>query len=122
MQVPRVLVVKKTVEDLHLNVYRETLRQNKILRVVKINLAKKKCLEMLAEIAEKKDDDYKKFYEQFDKRLSLGIHEAKLLRFNTSKSGVEQISFEEYVDRMKEGQNDIYCITDESIAVVSSSS
>ena len=45
-----------------------------------------------------------------------------MLRFNTSKSGVDQISFEKYVDRMKEGQNDIYCITDESIAVVSSSS
>ena len=122
VQVPRVLVVEKTVQDFHLNVYRETLRQNKMLRVVKINLAKKKCLVMLAEIAEKKDDDYKKSYEQFDKCLSLEIHEAKLLRFNTSKSGVEQISFEEYVDRMKEGQNDIYCITDESIAVVSSSS
>ena len=69
-------------EDLHLNVYRETLQQNKILRVIKMNRAKK-YLEMLAEIAEKKDDDYKKFYEQFGKRLSLEIHEAELLRFNT---------------------------------------
>ena len=50
----------------------------------------------------------------------LEIHEAELLRFNTSKSGEEQISFEEYVDRMREGQNDIYCITGESIAAVSS--
>ena len=56
-------------EDLHLNVYRETLQQNKILRVIKMNRAKK-YLEMLAEIAEKKDDDCKKFYEQFGKRLS----------------------------------------------------
>ena len=47
-------------EDLHLNVYRETLQQNKILRVIKMNLAKK-YLEMLAEIAEKKYDDFKKF-------------------------------------------------------------
>ena len=44
------------------------------------------------------------------------------LRFNTSKPGDEQISFKEYVNRMKEGQNDISHITDESIAVVSSSS
>ena len=88
-------------EDLHLNVYRETLQQNKILRVINMDLAKK-CFEMLAEIAEKKDDDYKKFYEQFGKRLSLGIHKAELLRFNTSKFGVEQISFEEYVDRRAE--------------------
>merc|ERR1712065_91087 len=114
-------------EDLPLNISRETLQQNKILRVIKKNLVKK-CLEMFAEIAEKKDD-YKKFYEQFGKCLKLGIHEdstnrakiAELLRFSTSKSGDEQISLKEYVDRMKEGQNDIYYITGESIAVVSSS-
>ena len=122
--IPKWLNVVKGVvdsEDLPLNVYRETLLQNKILRVIKKNHVTK-YLEMLAEIAEKKDDDYKKFYEQFGKCLSLGIHEAALLRFNTSKSGDEQISFKEYVDRMKEGQNDISHITDESIAVVSSSS
>merc|ERR1712136_315719 len=114
-------------EDLPLNISRETLQQNKILRVIKKNLVKK-CLEMFAEIAEKKDD-YKKFYEQFGKCLKLGIHEdstnrakiAELLRLSTSKSGDEQISLKEYVDRMKEGQNDIYYITGESIAVVSSS-
>merc|ERR1719325_220441 len=46
---------------------------------------------------------------------------AELLRFHTSKSGDEQISLKEYVDRMKEGQNDIYYITGESITAVSSS-
>merc|ERR1712167_431391 len=88
----------------------------------------KKCLEMFNEITEKKDD-YKKFYEQFGKNLKLGIHEdstnraklADLLRFQTSKSGDEQISLKEYCDRMKEGQNDIFYITGESVQAVSSS-
>merc|ERR1712193_454939 len=114
-------------EDLPLNISRETLQQNKILRVIKKNLVKK-CLEMFQEIGEKKDD-YKKFYEQFGKCLKLGVHEdstnrtkvAELMRYHSSKSGDEQISFKEYVDRMKEGQNDIYYITGESIAAVSSS-
>merc|ERR1712070_53495 len=114
-------------EDLPLNISRETLQQNKILRVIKKNLVKK-CLEMFNEISEKKDD-YKKFYEQFGKNLKLGIHEdstnrakiAELLRYQTSKSGDESISLKEYCDRMKEGQNDIYYVTGDSVQQVSSS-
>jgi len=83
---------------------------------------------MFASIQENAED-YKKFYEQFSKNLKLGIHEdqqnrtkiADLLRFNTSKSGDDQISFKDYISRMKEGQKGIFYITGESRQAVAQS-
>ena len=96
-------------EDIPLNISRETLRQNKILRVIQKNHVKKH-LEMFAEIAEKKDE-FKKFYEQFGKCMKLGTYEdstsrpkiAESLRPNTLKFGDEQVDMKEHVDRMKQG-------------------
>ena len=114
-------------EDLPLNISREHLQQNKILKVIKKNMTKK-CMELIKEVSENAED-WKKFYEQFGKNLKLGIHEdaanraklADFLRFHSSKSGEEMVSFKEYADRMKEGQKDIFFITGESRQAVENS-
>jgi heat shock protein 90kDa beta len=103
-------------DDLPLNVSRETLQQNKLLKVIKKKLVRK-VLDMIKKLSE---EDYDKFWKEFGTNIKLGTIEdtnnrvrlAKLLRFSSSASEDKSklTSLEKYVERMKEKQEYIYYI------------
>lgn len=94
-------------EDIPLNVSREMLQQNKYMKLIKKNIVKK-TIEMMESLAEN-NDEFFKFYASFGKNLKLGIHEdnqyedklIELLRYTTSTSEGNFISFKDYVKHVE---------------------
>lgn len=101
-------------DDLPLNVSRETLQQNKLLKVIKKKLVRK-ILDMIKKLEE---EEFDTFYKEYATNLKLGVIEdsanrvrlAKLLRFRSSADAEKLISLESYVERMKDKQDFIYYI------------
>merc|ERR1719281_1195897 len=112
-------------DDLPLNVSRDTLQQHKLLKVIKKKLVRK-TLDMIKKIS---DEDYKAFWEEYSTNIKLGVMEdhsnrtrlAKLLRFYSSHSATEQTSLQDYVERMKEKQENIFFVAGTSRASVEAS-
>jgi molecular chaperone HtpG len=116
--------------DLPLNVSREILQHNKVIEVIKAG-ATKKILGLIEDLAANDKEKYATFWKEFGRVLKEGVAEdtgnretvAKLLRFSTTHTNSEEqtVSLEEYVSRMKEGQDKIYYITADSFAAAKNS-
>ena len=116
--------------DLPLNVSRELLQQNRIIDTIRSN-AVKKVLNLLSDLATNNTEKYATFWQEFGRALKEGLLEdhpnhdtlTRLLRFASTNSASEtqDVSFEDYVARMKEGQDKIYYITADSYAAAKNS-
>jgi len=117
-------------DDLPLNVSREMLQENKTLAVIKKKLARK-IIGLIQELSEnpEKKEKWDKFYEAFSTNLKLGVINdpqnktrlSKLLRFNTSKNHTEKTSLEDYVEKMKKGQKEIFYLGGETLESITAS-
>ena len=113
-------------EDLPLNVSREMLQQNNIMKIIKKNIIKK-SIELFTELSDDDTDEgvqtYKTFFTNFSKNIKLGIHEdsanreklIKLLRFYSANTPDKWMSLSDYVKDMKADQKNIYFITGQNV-------
>ncbi len=116
--------------DLPLNVSREILQHSKVIESIRAG-AVKKVLGLLKDLANKEPEKYATFWKEFGVVMKEGVAEdttnkdaiAKLLRFSTTQTDSEEqtVSLEDYLSRMKEGQDKIYYITAETFAAAKNS-
>ena len=116
--------------DLPLNVSREILQGSKVIDSIRSGSVKK-VLGMLEKIAKNDPEKYQKFWQEFGKVMKEGPAEdfanrekiGKLLRFATTHSGDEEqnVSLDDYIGRMQEGQDKIYYIAADSHAAAKNS-
>jgi heat shock protein beta len=124
-------------DDLALNVNRETLQENKVLQVIRKKVVRK-AIELMSTFAKESEGDdaseetkgkYLEWYKKFSPNIKIGVIEdepnrsklAKLLRYQTSKSGGKSISLTDYVSNMKDWQKDIYVLGGTSVEEIEKS-
>ena len=108
--------------DLNLNISREILQQDRLVRNIRRNLVKK-LLELLKNMESEK---YEKFWEEFGAVLKVGVHTdlenktkiAELLRYKTTKSDGKWKSLQAYVEDMPTEQKEIYYITGDNMSAL----
>jgi molecular chaperone HtpG len=116
--------------DLPLNISRELLQGSRVVDHIRSS-AVKKVLRLLAQLADNEPEKYATFWKEFGTILKEGITDdysnrdeiAKLLRFTSTKSGTDEadVSFSDYVGRMKDGQENIYYLLAPSLAAAAAS-
>ncbi|MDD3991060.1 MAG: molecular chaperone HtpG [Desulfobacterales bacterium] len=108
--------------DLNLNVSREILQHDPLVRNIRRNLVKR-LFEVLGKMEPAK---YETFYKEFGQMLKIGVHTdhenrtkvAELIRYPTTTSNGELVSLKTYVEHMKPDQKEIYYITGDNLDVL----
>jgi molecular chaperone HtpG len=111
--------------DLNLNVSREILQEDRLVRNIRKNLVK----QIFSVLEGMEKDKYEEFYVEFGQSLKAGIPTdfqnkerlASLLRYKTTKSDDKYITLDEYIENMVEGQKEIYYLTGESLTSLKNS-
>ena len=107
-------------DDLPLNVARESLQENKVMRTIRRKVMRK-VFSQIEDIMAAGDEASETFYENFGVNLKLGVVQdvanqvrlSKMLRFHSSNGGLTTL--DEYVARMKSGQKQVYFLGGESV-------